>query len=222
MENKYSDKCNSVKKMIDYLIKGKVFKTNIEKKLEIQEKKWEIINNEENLKIWRKNIKNNIYIYSTYTIFNCSQLNFFNFISDLENRKKWDTSVEEINILKKEENSLIYDWESKRPWPYGNIFHLCKQIYIKDENYKIVTKSVSPQSFDINKNVIRSDNYFSYTYIDKINENKCAVYCLFLDDQKINIPNIVYSNLSYIFIPTFVKDINNIINKNINNEITTN
>ena len=215
MEEKYINKCNSVKKLIDMLINGKKFITNIEKKLVIHEKKWEAINNEDNLKIWRKNVKDNIYLYASYTIFNCSQTSFFNFISDLENRKEWDTSVKEINILKKEKDSVIYDWESKRPWPYKNIFHLCSQKYIKDDNYKIITKSISPENFKVNKEVVRSDNYFSYTYIDKINDNKCAVYCMFLDDQKVNIPNIIYSNISYIFIPTFIKDINKIINKNI-------
>ena len=209
--------CSSIKKMIQSLINGNSFATEIEKKLKIHEKKWEKILDEKNTKIWRKKTKDNIYLYSTYGVFQCSHTSFFNFIKNIEKRKEWDTSVQNIEILDKGENYIVYDWENKRPWPYGNIFHLCRQEYIEKNFYQIITSSVSPSLYDVKKNVIRNDNYFSYTHIEKNNDKECAVYCMFLDDQKLNIPSIIYKNFTSLFIPNYIKNINKTINENISN-----
>ena len=123
--------------------------------------------------------------------------------------------MKKIKILEKGNNYIIYDWESKRPWPYKNISHVCHQEYKHNDYYQILTQSISSPL--TKNNIVDGNNYFSYTHIENIDNKKCAVYCIFLDEQKTNIPDTVYSNFTYFFIPSYMKNINKTINEIVSN-----
>ena len=211
-ENSNKTNCSSIKKLVDSLIKGQKYILKIEKELKIKDKNWEQLLDDDKTKIWRKNVKDNIYLYLTYNKFECNSNKFFNFISNLNHRKKWESSTVDIKILNKNDNSCIYDWEVKRVWPYSNINYLCEQKYYSNNtNHSIITNSLDINNFNVNKDIPRCDKYFSHTYITGL--NKCQSYCLFYDDQKINIPNIIYSRAVSLFIPQILKDLNTTISK---------
>ena len=209
---KLENDCLPIKTLVDNLLIGEKYDLDLEKELQIDNKKWEKISDEKKNKIWRKHIKDNSYLYLSYNKFKCKSQNFFELVSNLENRKEWDSSTIDIKLLEKNKNYSIYDWKVKSIWPYSNISYLCRQNYYYGQNcFSIITKSLNVNDFQVEKNITRCNNYFSYSYIT--GKENCENYSLFLDEQKLNIPNYLYSRAVSLIIPSVINDINKSIEK---------
>ncbi|KJH50136.1 START domain protein [Dictyocaulus viviparus] len=183
------------------------------------ESDWEILVEEENLKVYRRltDDESGIYEYKCIgTYYDISASLFLDVQNDLSYRREWDSNVMDLELLKEEDEHELIRWVQKYPYPlYPREYIYTRKTWISDDFRMLVVDSeiVPTHLFPGDSKNIRVRTYKSRMAVRSHNEfeDHGLDYVLtYFDNPEANIARPLYNWLVNRGGPYFLKQVHEV------------
>ncbi|KAK6756353.1 hypothetical protein RB195_014641 [Necator americanus] len=163
---------------------------------------WETLVEEEDLKVYRRLIPGPFEMYEykcVGTYYDITPSSFLDVQNDLKYRKKWDSNVMTLELLKEEDEHELIRWVQKYPYPlYPREYVYARRTWVSDDCHVVVVDSEVVPSHLVPgspKNV-RVSTYTSRMAVRSHKEfDDCGLDFIltYFDNPEANIPRSVYN-----------------------------
>lgn len=177
---------------------------------------WEVIIDEDHLKLWRKPLPhcNYLYEYKVYgTFYDIPSTAFFMVQVDCEYRKKWDKLVIDLEVVDSDENSgcEVVHWVTHYPFPMYSrdyVFKRRVKIDYKRSVMVLVARAVEHHDGPVSDKYVRVTQYMSQMVIRPhrgFDDNGFDYTLTYCDDPQAPFPAPAYSWMARKGLPDFVE-----------------
>ncbi|XP_037944722.1 stAR-related lipid transfer protein 7, mitochondrial-like [Teleopsis dalmanni] len=179
-----------------------------------EESLWEPYLCKGGISIWRKEERENKYIYKIYSSFSdISAIDLFHVQTDLEYRKEWDNTVVKLKVIEEDPeehtSNLIY-WEMGWPRFFSNRDYVFTRRYFHDPHSNIMmicNRSTTDPRHPETKSIVRVNNYWSLMILmpfRRCDEPGVHFVLTYFDDPVVSLPERIKTAITEKQVPEFV------------------
>eukprot|EP00300_Choanocystis_sp_HF-7_P006105 c14488_g1_i2.p2 GENE.c14488_g1_i2~~c14488_g1_i2.p2 ORF type:complete len:241 (+),score=52.64 c14488_g1_i2:49-723(+) len=164
--------------------------------VETESEEWSLFVDFNGVLAWRKPVPGkNFYMYKSVSVLDLDVHRFFECYSDVEYRAHWDTSAETIQIIGEHEMNEIVHWHVKLPWPLAPrdyVYYRRVGAFPEEGVYVICARSAPlGHHKDEKSGVVRVHEFVSTTVIQRVDDQRIKVICVYFDDPRGSIPSAI-------------------------------